>query len=152
MELFTLAATGAKYILKLIAGSKTVTTAKDDAVGKSWEWVKQHVFKRNPSIEENLKNAGSEDEKESELRRELMILLRQEEFRQEFEELIKSLQPKFSMKNVWEGSIKEIGGSFSIGDKGSGDKTLKDEDHLIKNVAKGDIGIIHGDFNIGDSK
>ena len=147
MEIIALATMGAKYIVKLITGSKAFDTAKEDTLSKSWKWVKQHVFRNNPSLEEKVNNTAGDEGKEALLTEELKGLLAKDSFRKDFGDWIGSLRQDQSIKNFFGGDIDEIAGNVTIGDKG---RVTPGEVPTAKNIVTGRIGKIGGDFQLGD--
>src|ERR1700743_613062 len=110
MDILTLAATGAKYILKLVTHSKAFDNAKDDTLGGARNWLQQHLFKKHPKLEEKVNQPGTGMEKEREVSSELAGLLQNEGFRNEFAAWIKSLQTNPKVKNFFGTTIEEIEG------------------------------------------
>lgn len=152
MEISTLAVMGAKYILKLVTGSKAFDSAKEDVLTRAWKWVKQNVFKMSNALEEKIFKTEGDREKERVVEQELLKLLQQKDFREKFQQWFTSLRSEPSVKNYFGGDIKEIKGNATIGDKLKAGETVGKEKYDIKNVATGNIGTVGGDFHVGDTK
>ncbi|GGB26381.1 hypothetical protein [Puia dinghuensis] len=147
MDILALAATGARYIVNLIANSKTLDAAKEDAIGKSWQWVKQHIFRVHPSLEAQVDKENTNEEKTEVLTRELTNLLQEEKFRDAFAAWLQSLQKDPTVKNFFGTEIQEMEGDIHIGDTG---KSGQGEKYDLKNVAMGKVDKMKGNFRVGD--
>ena len=152
MELSALALTGARYILKLITTSKTIDHTKEEAIGKSVKWIKEHIFRMKPAIEEKINKADDSQEKENILVQELTALLHDPGFRNNFTEWLRIQHKDPAIKNYFDGDIDEVKGKVTIGDKLNADKHGNSDRYDRKNIATGRIGKIGGDFQVGDTE
>jgi len=144
MDIAVLALTGAKYILKLITGSKTFDKAKEDALGNSYDWVKQHIFKARPALEAKLNQVAAPEEKQRLLAGELTDLLQDQTAREAFVQWLQSLQSQPAVRNYFGTEIDEIEGNIHVGNTGAGSTGGQE------NIAMGKIGKMKGDFHVGD--
>lgn len=147
MELITLASLGAKYIIDSIKNSKTLDNAKENALGKFVSWIKVKLFKSNPNLEQAINEPVVNDQKETVIREELMKMLQDKEFLNEFKSQLSGIS------NIFEGEIEEVTGSVQIGNNID---TAGTEGHFptggVNEFKKeGRIGKIGGNFQIGDN-
>lgn len=142
-----MAAAGAKYIASLVTHSKTFDAAKEDALGKSWQWVKQHIFRTRPGLEAKVGGAPTQEGKEEVLTRELTAMLQHDDFRKDFAAWVKSVRANPAIKNYVDADISEMEGNVQIGDASG---TKQEEAYDMKNIAKLKIGKMKGNIEVGD--
>lgn len=150
MDIATLALMGARYIMKVIGGSKTFEEVKENTLHKSWSWVKRRVLGQQPGLGEAIDQAADPAKKEKLLTNGLTDLLQNESFKQEFLSWMEDARQDPVAKNVFDTTIKEMEGNITVGDhhtSGTGSQSVG----TGQNVAKGKIGKMKGDFRVGDT-
>lgn len=150
MDIATLALMGARYIVKLIGGSKTFEEVKENTLNKSWSWVKRRVLGQQRGLGQAIEQTADPAEKEKLLTNGLTDLLQNESFKQEFLSWMEDARQDPMAKNVFDMTIKEIEGNITVGDNhtsGAGSQSVR----TGQNIAKGKIGKMKGDFRVGDT-
>ncbi|NTU41556.1 MAG: hypothetical protein HGA78_00580 [Nitrospirales bacterium] len=135
--------TGLGYVLKGAAQSQTAATAKEEILGRFWQWVRPRFIKEVPHIE----SEANTPETEQKTLQRLLELVKDEDFYQELAKKIAELKKAgIKEKNIVHGSISDVTGSVRIGDR----EYSPDETYHRKNIVEGDVRSIGGDFILGD--
>ncbi len=136
---FLVAAMG--YILKGAAQSKTAETAKEQLLGKFWQWIRPSFIKDLPEMEE----APETPEIETKAHAKLLELIQDEAFFNDLVKRIETLQKAgIKEKNLVKGDIKRVK-KIKIGDK----EYSPDEIFHRKNILEGNIEDVE-EFTVGD--
>ena len=150
MDIATLALMGARYIARVIGGSRTFEEVKETTLHKSWSWVKRRVLGQQPGLVQAVEQTADPAEREKLLTNGLTNLLQDESFKQEFLSWVEDARQDPVAKNVFDITIKEIEGNITVGDNyksGTGNQS----ERTGQNIAKGKIGKMKGDFHVGDT-
>ena len=129
------------YLLKSAAQSKTADKAKEEVLGRFWGWIRPHLIKELPKIEEK----PDEPETASMAHARLLELIKDESFFQELARQVAALQKAgVKEKNIVKGNIKWTK-KVHIGDK----QYSPNEPYNRKNVVEGDVENVDK-FILGD--
>ena len=137
----TILLTALGYILKGAAQSKTAETAKDEALGHFWSWIRPRFIKEVPEIE---KKSDSPETEEKALKK-LVELIQDKAF---FEELLAHVaefqKAGIKEKNILKKDLKRIK-IIRIGDK----EYSPDDSYQRKNIVEGKVEDVD-EFILGD--
>jgi len=133
--------TASGYILNGILQSKAAENAKDEILGKFWNWIKPKFLKDNPKIEEEPESP----ETEKKVQEKLLELVRDENFFNELVKQVNELQKAgIKEKNIVEGDIIDME-EIHIGDKVYSPNDSYDSKNIVKGSVKGGKKFTLGD-------
>lgn len=144
MEILELATMAAKYIANLLANSKKMDAAKESVIGKSLDWVKLHIFKKKPALEEKVEQAKTPVEKEQVIKDDLASLLEYDSFKIELQEWIAEQRSNAVTSNFFNMEIANMEGDIHVGNIASAGHGT------TENIAGGIIGTIKGNIHVGN--
>lgn len=129
------------YILKAAAESKTAVAAKEQILGKFWEWIRPKFIKDVPGLEQ----APDSPETEKQTFEALTVLLKDEEFFTELTKRVNELRSAgITGKNIVYGNISGVK-KIRIGDK----EYNPNEQYSHKNIVNGNVENAD-EFTLGD--
>jgi hypothetical protein len=149
MDTVALALMGAKYIAKLITGSKTFEGVKESTLQQSLTWIKTKVFGQRPQLQQAIEQTDGPAEKETILVGNLMELFQQESFKEEFLRWIEKEQEEPVVKSFLDANIKKLEGNITIGDQYN--ENGQQAQRPGQNRARVKIDEMKGDIRVGDS-
>jgi hypothetical protein len=131
------------YILKGAAQSKAAQTAKEELLGRFWQWLRPHFIKAIPEAEAK---AGA-PETETRVQAKLLELIQDEGFFKELVTRVNELQKAgIKEKNIVKGDIARVK-KIKIGDK-----EYAPTDHFDrKNIVEGSVEDAD-EFSLGDGR
>lgn len=138
MDIIAMATVGTKYLIDAFKNSKALEDRKEKVLGAFFDWVQRVVFKKNRQLQTAVEQGAHEDA----IRAELIPMLEDEAFRQEFSKQLQTLSASF------EGNIDTIDGNAHIGENIEGQVDPAN----ANNSFKGDIKNIKGDFHLGNNR
>ena len=119
------------YILKGAAQSKTAETAKEELLGRFWQWIRPSFIKDIPETKEKLE----EPETETKALEKLLELIEDEDFFNDLVKRVNELQKaEIKEKNIVMGDIFRVK-KIKIGDK----EFLPNDTFNRKNIVEGNI-------------
>ena len=131
----------AGYILKGAAQSKTAEKAKEEVLGRFWNWIKPKFMKEVPEIEDK----PDAPETEAKTQERLLELAKDKDF---FEELVRHVtalqQAGIKEKNIVKKNIEQVK-KVRIGDKEYAFNEIYDR----KNIVEGEVKNVD-EFTLGD--
>ncbi len=127
----TFVATAAGYIFKAAASSKVVKTAKEELLGRFWQWLRPHFIRDVPEAE----TAPDGTETHEKVEERLLTLIEDEAFYNELVKRVSALQQAgVKEKNIVSGAVKRVK-KIRIGDK-----TYSPDEHFDrKNIVEGSV-------------
>jgi nitrogenase subunit NifH len=131
----------AGYILKGAAQSKAVENAKEEVLGKFWNWIKPKFIKEVPEIEDK----PDSPETETKTQERLLELVKDETFFEELAQQVATLQQAgITEKNIVKKSLVQVK-KVHIGDK----VYAPTESYDRKNIVEGEVKNVD-EFILGD--
>ncbi len=119
------------YVLKAAAKSKTAEKAKEEVLGKFWNWIKPRFIKDVPELETKPDLANTQTKTEE----KLLELIKDEDFFNELAKRVKELQDAgIREKNVVRQNIIDVK-RIRIGDK----EYHPEDTYHRKNIVEGSI-------------
>ena len=129
--LSTFLTTALGYILNGAAQSKAATTAKEEVLGRFWQWIRPKFIRNLPQVEESPDAPKTETKAES----VLLELIKDETFFTELVKRVAELQKAgIKAKNIVHGDIRRVK-KIKIGDQ-----TYSPNDSVdLKNIVDGNV-------------
>lgn len=129
------------YILKGAAQSKTAEKAKEEVLGRFWNWIKPKFIKELPEIEDK----PDAPETEAKIQERLLELVKDKDFFEELARQVTALQKAgIKEKNIVKKNIEQVK-KVRIGDK----EYAFNETYDRKNVVEGEVKNVD-EFTLGD--
>ena len=129
------------YILKGASQSKAAEKAKEELLGKFWQWIRPWFIRDVPEVEEKPETA----ETETKTGQKLLELIKDEKFFDELVRRVTDLQKAgIREKNIVMGSIEDIE-EITIGDKVYSPNETYQRKNIVEGSVKGGKKFVLGD-------